>query len=201
MGTACRTRRSAASIPVATRAALSAPLIAILAATSRLSGPMCSVRRWMTHCTSGPASSAATMARSVSALADSPISRLFISTASTAATQPSSTPMASDPAPSHTPSPVITVSATPAMANTRPVSAAMSSSRMAGSSGALARRMNADQLLRPRTSLVSCTAVRSEKLSRPIAMTSTTNATTGELMCSGLMIFGCPRRPRTPRPR
>ena len=63
---------------------------------------------------------------------------------------------------------------------------------MAGSSGALARRMNAVQPFRPRTRLVSCTAVRSEKLSSAIAMPRTTKATTGERICSGLMILCTP---------
>ena len=179
----CRTRRSAASMPAATsgravRAAdrdLGRDEQALRAHVQRAQvDDALHLRARLQRGHDGPLD--------VSALADSPISRLFISTASTAATQPSSTPMASEPAPSQTPSPVITVSATPAVANTSPVSAAMSSSRMAGSSGALARRMNAVQLFRPRTSFVSCTAVRSEKLSRPIAMTSTTNATAGELI-------------------
>jgi len=52
--------------------------------------------------------------------------------------------------------------------------------------------MNAVQLLRPRTRFVSCTAVRSEKLSSAIAMARTTNATSGDRMCSGLMIFWTP---------
>ena len=86
----------------------------------------------------------------------------------------------------------MTVSATPASAKTSPISAARSSSRMAGSSGALARRINARHPFRPRTRFVSCTAVRSEKLSRPIAMIRTTKATTGEWIGSGLMILWTP---------
>ena len=63
---------------------------------------------------------------------------------------------------------------------------------MAGSSGALARRMNAVQPIWPRTSFVSRTAVRGEKLSRAIAMARTTNATTGWWIFSGLMILWTP---------
>ena len=147
------------------------------------------VRRWMTHSTSGPASSAVTMSRSTSSPADSPISRLFISTARMTATQPSSTPIASDPAPSQASLPVITVSATPAVASNSPASAAMSSSRIAGSSGALARRMNASQLSPSRCSLDSRTAVRSEKLSSTMAIARTANATTGECTGSGWVIL------------
>ena len=100
IGTAARTRRSAASIPAATVSARSYGRTAIFAATSRLSGPMCSVRRWMTRSTSVPSSSAATIARSTSVLADSPISRLLVSTARMTATQASNAPIASDPTPS-----------------------------------------------------------------------------------------------------
>jgi hypothetical protein len=100
--------------------------------------------------------------------------------------------MPSDPAPSHIPFPVIVATVTPAKANTRPVSAAMSSSRIAGSSGALARRMKAVQLCRPRELFDSRTAVRSEKLSRPIAMTRTPKAITGERTGSGWVILWTP---------
>ncbi len=78
------------------------------------------------------------------------------------------------------------------MANTSPASAATSSSRMAGSSGALARRMKAVHPFRPRTRLVSRTAVRSEKLSRQMAIPSTAKATTGDRTGSGLRILWTP---------
>ena len=77
------------------------------------SGLMCTVRMWMTWTSSGPSSSAATIRRCTSGLADSPISRLFISTARMAAAVASSRPMASEPTPSHRPSLVSTDSAHP----------------------------------------------------------------------------------------
>ena len=61
----------------------------------------------------------------------------------------------------------------------------MSSSRTAGSSGALARRMKASQPCLPRTWFDSRTAVRRERLSRTTAIASTTKATAGELIGSG----------------
>ena len=123
------------------------------------------------------------------------MSRLFISIARTAATQASSTPIAIEPAPSHRPSPVASVSDTPISANTRPVSAAVSSSTTAGSSGALARLMNRTklrQLAEPRAGRDSLIAVRSENASSAMAMNSTTNATKGEVTCSGCLIRSTP---------
>src|SRR5262249_52926016 len=70
-GTAAGPRVAAASIPAATSSALSYGATAIFAVTSRLSGPRCMVRRWMTPSPSGPACSAVTIARSTSAPADS----------------------------------------------------------------------------------------------------------------------------------
>ena len=95
-----RTRCSAASIPAATASARSEPADRDLrrhqqALRAHVEGPQ------VDHpLTSSPASSAATIARSASALADSPMSRLFVSTARIVATTASSAPIASDPAPS-----------------------------------------------------------------------------------------------------
>ena len=81
--------------------------------------------------------------------ADSPTSRLFVSTTSTTATATSSAPMAQVPMPSHTASPVSSASPTPASANTRPMRAATSSSSTTGSSGFFACRMKPTQLSPP----------------------------------------------------
>ena len=72
---------------------------------------------------------------------------------------------------------VISVIPTPNSANTSPISAAKSSSRITGSSGALAERMNFFQDCRPRVLLDSTMAVRKEKLSAMMAATSTTSGT------------------------
>jgi len=193
MGTAARMRRSAASMAATTTAAESSGRTAIFAATSSVSGPTCSVRRWMTRSICGAHDSiAATMAASVTALADSPISRLFISVARITATLPSSTPTASDPAPSQRASPVIVVSVTPANAKISPASAAESSSSTAGSSGALACRMKLRRLRPARRRLVSAIAVRKEKASSTSAMASTPNATAGLVMCSGWAMRAMP---------
>ena len=66
---------------------------------------------------------------------------------------------------------VISVIPTPNSANTSPTSAAKSSSRITGSSGALAERMNFFQDCWPRVLLDSMMAVRKEKLSAMIAAT------------------------------
>ncbi len=117
------------------------------------------------------------MARSIavtwSAVAASPSSRLLVSTASTAATTTSSAPIARVPTPSHVPSPVSRVSPTPKNARIRPTSAAKSSSRMTGSSGARACRMNAVHVASPRIWLVSRIAVRNENDSSTIATSRT----------------------------
>ena len=62
-------------------------------------------------------------------------------------------------------------------ANTRPTSAAKSSSRITGSSGALARRMNSQYDASRLVLLVSMIAVRNENDSSTIAMPSTTSGT------------------------
>ncbi len=189
IGTAARTRCSAASMPAATWAAVSVARTAIFAATRIESGLMCTVRMWMTRSTSGPSSSAATIFRCISALAASPISKLFISTARIAAAAASSTPMASEPAPSHWPLPVSADSVTPANANASPIRAARSSSRTTGSSGALVRRMKVPQFRSPRTLLASLTPVRSEKPSSTADRARTIRATRGERIGSGFRIL------------
>ena len=100
--------------------------------------------------------------------------------------------MASEPMPSHRPSPVSTDSATPANANVSPIRAAVSSSRTTGSSGALVRRMKVPQLRPPRTLFASPMAVRSENDSSTKDRASTTNAISGERISSGLMILWMP---------
>ena len=192
MGTAARTRRSAASIPAVICSAVSLSRTAIFAATSTASGLMCTVRMWMTRTTSGPSSSAAMIIRCMSGLADSPISRLFISTARMAAAVASSKPMASEPAPSHRPLPVSTDSATPANANASPIRAAMSSRRTTGSSGALVRRMKVPQLRSPRTWFASLIPVRSENASSTADRASTPKAIAGERTASGFRILCTP---------
>ncbi len=177
--------RSASLILAAMVSASSPGWTPTLAATSSESGPTCSVRRCITCSNCEPSSIAATMARCISGLADSPISRLFISTARTAATQPSSSPIAMDPAPSHRPSSVTVDKITAHNAKPRPIRAAKSSSSTTGSSGALARLMKAPHLTRPRDSFDWLMAVRNEKASRPIATPRTMNATTGETTFSG----------------
>ena len=67
------------------------------------------------------------------------------------------------------PSPVIRVRPTPNSAKTRPSSAPRSSSRMTGSSGCLAVRMNLTQLCLPRTWFDSMIAVRNENDSAMMA--------------------------------
>ena len=153
---------------------------------------MCTVRMWMTWASSGPSSSAATIRRCTSGLADSPISRLFISTARMAAAVASSRPMASEPTPSHRPLPVSTDSPTPANANASPIRAAVSSSRTTGSSGDLVRRMKVPQLRSPRTLFASRMAVRSENPSSTADTASTMKAISGERISSGLMILCMP---------
>ena len=64
------------------------------------------------------------------------------------------------PMPSHTGSPVSTVSPTPASANTRPISAPVSSSSTTGSSGLREVRMNRHQLPVPFSGRDSTIAVR-----------------------------------------
>ena len=81
------------------------------------------------------------------------------------------------------------VSTTPKRANASPISAAESSSRTAGTSGALARRMK--RMIRrpglpsPPAWCDSLIAVRNENPSSTAAMASTTSATTGEVIFSG----------------
>ncbi len=130
--------------------------------------------------------------RCMSALAASPINKLFISTARMPAAVASSAPMASEPAPSHLPSPVNTDSATPANANTSPIRAAMSSRRTTGSSGALVRRMKVPQLRLPRTVFASLIPVRSENASNTADRARTPKAIRGECTVPGFSILCTP---------
>ena len=97
--------------------------------------------------------------------------------------------MASEPAPSHLPSPVSVASATPVKAKASPIRAARSSSRTTGSSGALVRRMKVPQLRLPRTLLASLIPVRSENASSTADRASTAKATPGERTGSGFRIL------------
>jgi hypothetical protein len=142
----------------------------------------------MTCSIRGASSMAATIARWTSGLADSPISKLFISTASTAATQPSSAPIPIEPAPSHRPSPVTVDTVTAHNAKPRPISAAKSSRSTIGSSGAFACLMNALHGTRRRDLFDWLMAVRNEKASSAIATARTVKATAGESTFSGWMI-------------
>jgi hypothetical protein len=112
-----------------------------------------------------------------SRLAASPMISEFISRPSTAATTTSSAPMSRVPTASQRPSPVTSVSPTPNRANTRPHSAAVSSRRTTGSSGAFAVRMYSTQEREPRDLFDSTIAVRNEYDSRQIATRSTTIGT------------------------
>ena len=73
--------------------------------------------------------------------------------------------------------PVSSVKPTASRAKTRPSRAARSSSRITGSSGALARLTNSPRTRLPRTLLVSVIAVRNDRLSSTIATTRTTSGT------------------------
>ena len=95
--------------------------------------------RWISRRTSGAPSSALTIRSRSRSDADSPISRPFISMASTMAMTTSSTPMAIEPTASQRGSSVKWARSTPVRAKNRPISAPMSSSRTTGSSGCLER--------------------------------------------------------------
>src|SRR6185437_1291490 len=144
IGTAERTRRSAASMALATCSPVAVAFTAILAATSNSSGPRCSVLIWMIDSTPSPAS-AFWIARWCARLALSPMSSDFISTARMLAMRTSRMPIIAVPAASQRPSPVSSVIETPNSANIRPRSAPQSSNRMTGNSGALAVRTNSFQ--------------------------------------------------------
>src|SRR6476619_3429638 len=76
IGTAERTRRSAASMALATCSPVAVAFTAILAATNNSSGPRCSVLIWMIDSTPSPAS-AFWIARWCARLALSPMSSDF----------------------------------------------------------------------------------------------------------------------------
>ena len=103
------------------------------------------------------------------ALAASPIRRLRISVASRTAITPSSSPIATVPAPSHLALSVIMATPTATRAMTRPKSAAASSSSTTGNSGAFELRMKDHQLAPLRSGFAAVIAVRSETLSSTIA--------------------------------
>ncbi len=128
---------------------------------------------WMSASTSGCALIASRILIASSGFAPSPTSRLAISVPRMTATAISSVPIASVPIASKMPLWVMIVSPTPRNANTRPISAAMSSSSTTGSSGAFARRTNSTQPCLPRTWFDSRIAVRSENDSATIATSST----------------------------
>ena len=96
------------------------------------------------------------------------------------------------PMPSQIGSPVMIVRPTPMSANTRPISAAMSSSSTTGSSGCLAWRTKETQLCLPRTWFDSLTAVRSENDSSTIAMSSTTIGSHGTSSGCGWLSLSMP---------
>ena len=102
---------------------------------------MCCVSMWMMRRTWGVPVISACSRSMVSGVADSPMSELFISVATTMATTISTTPMPSVPMASQTGSPVDADRLTPSTANTRPTSAARSSTSSTGSSGLRDSRM------------------------------------------------------------
>ena len=121
-----------------------------LAVSSTSSGPRCCVRRWMMRDTSGPPRMAARISSSTCGATASPMSRLFISIASTTAITPRSRPIPMLPSASHRALPVISARLMPTSANMSPTSAPVSSSSTTGSSGLLVVRMNVHHDLRPR---------------------------------------------------
>ncbi len=96
---------------------------------------------WIRPRTSGVPSIAARISCWCSVVADSPISRLFISTTRITAMATSRIPIARVAAPSQAASPVTSVSVRPTRANSSPTSAPRSSSSTTGSSGLFERRM------------------------------------------------------------
>ena len=177
IGSAARSARSAASMVAATSAAVAPGGTAIFAATSSSSGATCSVLRWMIRSMPGADATASRMRATDWGVAASPRSRLLTSMPRITATDTSSAPMTAEPTTSKYRLWVSSASPTPANATARPSRAARSSSRMTGSSGAFARRMNAHQLWSPRTLFVSMMAVRNESDSMTIARPSTISGT------------------------
>ena len=133
--------------------------------------------RWMIRSMPSVPRRASAIRSSASTEADSPSSRLLVSIASTIATATSSRPISAVPATSNHRFWVIRDSPTPRSAKNRPMSAAKSSSRMTGSSGCFARRMNSTYDASPRTCSVSRIAVRNDSDSITIAATRTTSGT------------------------
>ena len=151
IGSTARIDDSAASIAAAISVAEASRWTATLAATRSSSGPRCMVLRWTIRSMPSVARRASAIRSSASTEADSPSSRLLVSIASTTATATSSSPISAVPATSNHRFWVISDSPTPSSAKTRPTSAAKSSSRITGSSGCFARRMNSTYDASPRT--------------------------------------------------
>ena len=100
--------------------------------------------------------------------------------------------MATEPPPSQAPFPVSSDSSTPRNANTRPSSAAGSSSSVTIRSGSLIRRMKVIQFRPRRSLLASLTDTRSEEPSSTAETASTPNAIHGVVRDSGCMILCTP---------
>ena len=128
-------RSSVALIAATSWSAPSVDAYSIFAPTRISSGPMCSVRMWISWSTWSLDSIAATIAERMSADADSPISRLFISITSTIAITINNRPMLIEPTASHRASSVVCAITTPPSARSNPVSAPTSSNSTTGSSG------------------------------------------------------------------
>src|SRR5688572_2018159 len=134
--------------------------------------------------TPGVPVSAPAIRATASGLAASPSSRLLVSIARAIATATSSRPIMTVPITSKMPLWVSSVMPTPNSAKIKPSSAAKSSSKITGSSGALAARMNLFQVCLPRVLLDSLMAVRNERLSATIAATRITTGTHHHLLSS-----------------
>ena len=195
VGTARRTLVST-RFTVSTASETDSPGISsILAPTSSSSGPMCWVRMWIRRCTLGSISMAAAIFSWSVTLADSPMSRPFISIASTMAMPIRSRPIDSVPMPSHRGSPVMCETVTAVRAMTRPTRAPRSSSRTTGSSGCLVRRMKPHQLsCGSLTAEDSMTAVRNDHSSSTIATSRMPMATFTDSSSWGWRIFSTPSK-------
>ena len=147
------------------------------------------MRTWISLSTPSVEEMAARMAAASALVADSPSSRLRISTINTTAMAPSSTPMDSVPMPSHTGALKTVATVTATRANTRPIMAPRSSSSTTGSSGVLDRRMKEVQVAEPRTRFDSTMAVLNENPSSTMPRDSTEMAQSGESISWGWRIF------------
>ena len=109
--------------------------------------------------------------------------------------------MAMLPAASKRALPVSSARLTPNNANARPTSAPVSSNSTTGSSGTLARRMNAHHDSSPLTCRLSRTAVRSENDSKTIASSRIATAQPAESSSCGLRSFSSPSNSANNEPR